>query len=41
MHLGDYIYDFVDEDEEVRVPSPTLQCHPIYKSGEQTCILSA
>ena len=22
MHLGDYIYDFVDEDEEVRVPSP-------------------
>jgi alkaline phosphatase D len=22
IHLGDYIYDFVDEDEEVRVPSP-------------------
>ena len=22
IHLGDYIYDFVDADEEVRVPSP-------------------
>ena len=22
MHLGDYIYDFVDADEEVRVPTP-------------------
>ncbi|MBI1193709.1 MAG: T9SS type A sorting domain-containing protein [Bacteroidetes bacterium] len=22
IHLGDYIYDFVDEDEEVRVPTP-------------------
>jgi len=22
MHLGDYIYDFVDTDEEVRVPTP-------------------
>lgn len=22
IHLGDYIYDFVDEDEEVRVPDP-------------------
>lgn len=22
VHLGDYIYDFVDEDEEVRVPDP-------------------
>jgi len=22
MHLGDYIYDFVDADEEIRVPSP-------------------
>lgn len=22
MHLGDYIYDFVDPDEEVRVPTP-------------------
>jgi alkaline phosphatase D len=22
IHLGDYIYDFVDPDEEVRVPSP-------------------
>lgn len=22
MHVGDYIYDFVDEDEEVRVPTP-------------------
>jgi len=22
VHLGDYIYDFVDEDEEVRVPAP-------------------
>lgn len=22
VHLGDYIYDFVDEDEEVRVPTP-------------------
>lgn len=22
IHLGDYIYDFVDEDEEIRVPNP-------------------
>lgn len=22
IHLGDYVYDFVDEDEEVRVPTP-------------------
>ena len=22
IHLGDYIYDFVDEDEQVRVPDP-------------------
>lgn len=22
LHLGDYIYDFVDEDEEIRVPTP-------------------
>jgi alkaline phosphatase D len=22
IHLGDYIYDFVDQDEEVRVPTP-------------------
>lgn len=22
IHLGDYIYDFVDEDEQVRVPAP-------------------
>ncbi|MEO0600849.1 MAG: alkaline phosphatase D family protein [Myxococcota bacterium] len=22
IHLGDYIYDFVDEDEEIRVPDP-------------------
>ncbi len=25
LHLGDYIYDFVDEDEEVRVPTPYPQ----------------
>lgn len=25
IHLGDYIYDFVDEDEEVRVPAPYPQ----------------
>ncbi|MDB4655578.1 alkaline phosphatase D family protein [Flavobacteriales bacterium] len=23
VHLGDYIYDFVDSDEQVRVPTPT------------------
>lgn len=22
IHLGDYVYDFVDEDEEIRVPDP-------------------
>jgi alkaline phosphatase D len=22
IHLGDYVYDFVDEDEEIRVPAP-------------------
>lgn len=22
IHLGDYVYDFVDEDEEIRVPNP-------------------
>jgi alkaline phosphatase D len=25
IHLGDYVYDFVDEDEEVRVPEPYPQ----------------
>lgn len=25
IHLGDYVYDFVDEDEQVRVPSPYPQ----------------
>lgn len=25
IHLGDYVYDFVDEDEEIRVPSPYPQ----------------
>lgn len=25
IHLGDYIYDFVDSDEEVRIPSPYPQ----------------
>lgn len=25
IHLGDYIYDFVDEDEEIRVPNPYPQ----------------
>ena len=29
VHLGDYIYDFVDNDEEVRVPTP-------YPTGPQT-----
>lgn len=24
LHLGDYIYDFVDADEQVRIPSPLL-----------------
>jgi alkaline phosphatase D len=25
IHLGDYIYEFIDEDEEIRVPEPYLQ----------------
>jgi len=25
IHLGDYIYDFVDEDEEIRIPTPYPQ----------------
>ncbi|MDX2001207.1 MAG: alkaline phosphatase D family protein [Chitinophagales bacterium] len=25
IHLGDYVYDFIDEDEEVRVPDPYAQ----------------
>ncbi len=32
LHLGDYIYDFVDADEEVRVPSP-YPSNPVDKAG--------
>lgn len=31
IHVGDYIYDFVDEDEEVRIPDP----YPVNPSNRQ------